>query len=519
MKKLVLTILLYLSIIAVCLGILYMVHNVTDLEPNQTVEEETLPEAEESTGGEEETAATPSDAMTETVEDDTVSGGELVTQGRRHRPDYQWVTEEPTKELEEEPEIYIPPTVIFATDMHILSPELMGQGAAFEVRVARDDGKVLPYHHEILDAFINEVIEINPTALVLSGDLTLDGEKQSHQYFAEKLKAVEQAGIQVLAMPGNHDINNPDARSYVGEEAFHVDYTTPKEFEEIYYEYGYKQAKDRDQASLSYLYELDDTHWMMLIDTNMYTPRNHVSGKIQVQTFEWMKDQFEAAREAGAVVIPVGHHNLLEQSRLYIDECVMENNDAAIWLLEEWKVSVYFSGHLHAQRIKKHFTEPGMPNETYSIFEIVNSPLTMPPCQYGVLQWQDDGSMKYKMSEVDVETWARNQGSENEDLLNFKQYQEEFFQTVIGAQIRKNIKNLSVEHTEAMVSCYVTILRQYVEGNYINMSEVKYSPGYQLWERNLASDPYFAEINDMIKDSGQNNKEWRYMAPLNESSD
>lgn len=517
MKKVLLTCILYLCIIVACLGVLYVVHRVTDLGPDQIIEEDTLPAIDESLTAETETA-TQSEAASELDDQHSIdSQGGLVTEGRKRRPSHQWQPPTEAETEAEEEEVYVPPTVVFATDMHVLAPELMGDGEAFDVKIAKDDGKVMPYHHEIIDAFISEVIQINPTALILSGDLTFNGEKVSHRYFAEKLTTVQDAGIQVLAMPGNHDINNPAASSYAGEEAQPVEYITGAEFAEIYAAYGYQQASSRDEYSLSYTYQLDETHWMMLIDTNIYQTRNHVSGKIQVETFEWMKEQFEAAAEVGATIIPVGHHNLLEQSRLYIDECVMENNDAAIWLLEEWQVPVYFSGHLHAQRIKKHFTEPGMPKDIYSIFEIVNSPLTMPPCQYGVLKWQNDDSMQYQMRNVNVEAWARAQGLENEELLNFNQYQEEFFSTVIGAQIRENIKNLSVEHTDEMVNCYVEILRQYVEGNYIDPRAVKYSKGYQYWERNLPKDEAFIKIQDMIKDSGQNNKAWRTEAPLKES--
>lgn len=55
--------------------------------------------------------------------------------------------------------------------------------------------------------------------LIISGDLTLQG-KKSHEELAEKPEQVENAGITVVVIPGNHDINNPSAAVYSGSDRF-----------------------------------------------------------------------------------------------------------------------------------------------------------------------------------------------------------------------------------------------------------------------------------------------------------
>ncbi|WP_287895528.1 metallophosphoesterase [Clostridium sp.] len=57
--------------------------------------------------------------------------------------------------------------------------------------------------------FLEEVRTAHPSALVLSGDLSQNGEKANHEALAEKLERVQAAGIPVLVIPGNHDINHP----------------------------------------------------------------------------------------------------------------------------------------------------------------------------------------------------------------------------------------------------------------------------------------------------------------------
>ena len=78
---------------------------------------------------------------------------------------------------------------------------------------------MLEYGWEVMDAFLDDMKEEDPDLLILSGDLTLDGEKASHEELAELLEGLSEAGIEVAVIPGNHDINNPDARRYTADGA------------------------------------------------------------------------------------------------------------------------------------------------------------------------------------------------------------------------------------------------------------------------------------------------------------
>ena len=77
--------------------------------------------------------------------------------------------------------------VIVATDLHYLAPELTDGGPFFRRLIERADGKVTAYSEELLEAFVQQVIDRGPDALILSGDLTFNGERASHEALAEKL--------------------------------------------------------------------------------------------------------------------------------------------------------------------------------------------------------------------------------------------------------------------------------------------------------------------------------------------
>lgn len=102
-------------------------------------------------------------------------------------------------------------TLFVASDLHYLSPELTDNGEYFHKLIENGDGKAMGFCEDITDAFITQVIGQKPDVLILSGDLTFNGEKASHTVLAEKLSAVKEAGIPVLVLPGNHDLENPMA--------------------------------------------------------------------------------------------------------------------------------------------------------------------------------------------------------------------------------------------------------------------------------------------------------------------
>ena len=82
-----------------------------------------------------------------------------------------------------------------------------------------------------------------------------------------------------------------------------------------------------------------------------------------------MKTQLEEAKKQGVTVIPVSHHNLLDESTLYPEECTIENTKEVTALLEAYGVPVYLSGHLHLQKSRKHTSNLNTPGG-YGIREI-----------------------------------------------------------------------------------------------------------------------------------------------------
>lgn len=402
-----------------------------------------------------------------------------------------------------------PVNIFFASDIHYMSQRLTDYGNAFDEMIDNGDGKVVRYMPQIWQAFAEEVVEAGPSALVLSGDLTINGEKENHQELAGLLDQIEAAGIPVLVIPGNHDINNPYATSYFGEEQSFIEGTAPEEFKEIYGQFGYDEAASHAPDSLSYLYILNDTTWMLMLDTCIYEPENLVGGMITDSTLEWMEDCLKSAYDQGITVIPVGHHNLQELSRVYLDECVIENHEDVANLLEWYLTPMYFSGHLHVQRIQKHITEPGVASNVYGIWEVVSNSLIIPPCQYGRLSCMEDGSMSYHTKNTDVSGWAAKYGETNPDLLDFPAFSDSYIRDVISRQTYKNIEDIPDYIGEELADFYADLYQDYYAGRQIDSKMKKQESGYKLWDRFMNPSIQFRQVEGMLKDGmvGNNNAE------------
>lgn len=512
-KKNGLVALIYAGLIILCLCIVCLVselHNPGRHGGESVTETETGERTRPS-----ESEAEPDQEETEPGTEPSLSAGEEAgSDGESWENIPPFCAEAETDMMEEtEPEPYVPPSIVVASDVHYYPAEMTDFGEAFETMVSRDDGKMVPYISQLMDTFSDEMVEMAPDAVILSGDLTLNGERGAHEALAGKLHALKERGVRVLVIPGNHDINNRNAAFYFGEDRTAAPGIDAGEFLEIYHEFGYDQAVSRDETSLSYIFPLDEKNWLMMLDSAQYEPVNLVGGRIRNSTVTWMREQLEAAKELGMNVIPIAHHNLLEESRLYPDDCTLENSAEVVALLEEYRIPVYISGHLHLQRTKKYKPEPGEPEDVYHISEIVADSFAIPPCQYGILKWNDDGSLNYHTQEVDVEGWAAENGETDENLLHFKEYGTNFLVGVISSQIYKKMSSLPREHMQKMADIYGELNRAYCAGEPIDVKQVRSEEGFRLWERNLPDSKMFEEMDDILRDTTKDHNSWNYPAP------
>ncbi|MBC2343929.1 metallophosphoesterase [Listeria welshimeri] len=333
-------------------------------------------------------------------------------------------TEKITAPIEKDQDL----SIIETTDVHYFAPSLTDNGAAFKQYVAAGDGKQLAYSDEITDAFLEDVEAKKTDVLIISGDLTNNGEKTSHEELAKKLAQVEKAGTQVFVVPGNHDINNPWARKFEKDKQLPTDTITPTDFSKIYGDFGYKDAISSDDFSLSYLAAPSSKVWLLMLDTAIYktnmqqgTPTTE--GGLTTGTLDWVKECSTLAEKNGAKLIPVMHHNLTNHSDVIQRGFTINYNQQVIDTLTAGNMEFSLSGHIHTQNIRTAKSTDGK-----EITDIVTNALSVYPHKYGNITYSaKNKNFTYQSQKLDIESWAKEHGKTAKNLLNFDKFDYDTF--------------------------------------------------------------------------------------------
>ncbi len=306
------------------------------------------------------------------------------------------------------------------SDPHFYDRELGINGAAFEIALANEP-KLLLESEAILNQFIDKALAAVPDFVLVPGDLTKDGAKKSHEKFADQLARLEMAGIEVYVVPGNHDIDNPHAASYGPFGAVPAETVSAAEFAAIYSNYGFDQAVERDPNSLSYLAEPAPGLWLLALDSCNYDQNGAypvIGGSFSPDTFNWILDKLDAARQMDKTLLAMMHHNLLEhfegqsETEIIGSEYVVEDWERVSKSFHKAGLQLVFTGHHHAQDVTAAYYLDG--NETRPLFDVMTASLATYPCCFRTVSIHG--------GTVNIETSAITEIVYDTDGLPFQEY-------------------------------------------------------------------------------------------------
>lgn len=249
--------------------------------------------------------------------------------------------------------------------------------------------------------------------LLIPGDLTKDGELESHKALAERLEKFEkETGIPVLVVPGNHDVNNSNAVTYENGTKEPAETTSPEQFREIYAELGYDVADSfytpesgETEGALSYAATLGD-YRLIAIDSLMFTEENEhmTDGRVAEGLLEWVLEECEKAQEQGLTLVGMQHHNLVPH---------MDIEEATFWpfVVQDWLrvaesyadagMHYVFTGHLHVNDTAMHVSDSGE-----KVYDILSPTLTGFPNYYKIVDFESDGkNITMDMDSKDIDEY------------------------------------------------------------------------------------------------------------------
>lgn len=309
------------------------------------------------------------------------------------------------------------------SDPHVLDESLIADTESLrkELKVER---KLVVESESLFRKALDLVDEAGSKYLIISGDISKEGELVSHKKSASLLKIWQEKDPdrKIFIIPGNHDINSKRAYDYKNDTKTPA--TSPKEFYETY-DFIYKNPsilefyKDSDifktylervnekykrdekysyyaNGYLTYVarikkeYKYTNGLTIIMIDSSIYAADmeqghrdgvNNVIGSVSTEQLRWIADKIDEAKERNDMVIAVGHHafipNFRNQELVFSPFIIKEyktrikdpdqrlNNKTPIEVLADNGVKFIFTGHLHENGTAKYVSEEG--NEIFDI--------------------------------------------------------------------------------------------------------------------------------------------------------
>jgi 3',5'-cyclic AMP phosphodiesterase CpdA len=340
--------------------------------------------------------------------------------------------------------------------------------------------------------------------VILTGDMTLNGEKASAETLAKLLAPLQEASIMVLSLPGNHEIYNGWARIFKEDKEFYADQISPQDFKEIFSE-GYEKADSVDQTSLSYSINLNDQYRLVLLDSCIYDEQvnwnqPNTNGRLKKTTLEWLKEQLEAAKQQQQTPLLFMHHNLLDHNSLLKEGYVLDNSAQLQQLITAYQVPLIFSGHIHIQDIAE---------GPAGVQEIVTGSYSTQELGYGVVTLTDK-AINYQKKVIDLDQWAAKNKSKNSQLLHYSAYQAKIFQEDTNHMVRQQLASVT-ELTEEQISTLCTFIAKmntalFTGDDTYSQDEketIRHSEEYQL----LATYSYFLKqyVDSLLEDNSPDN--------------
>ena len=284
--------------------------------------------------------------------------------------------------------------IAVVSDPHVMTSSLLESGAETQsawTTYYAGQRKMLLESEGLFTQFVNAIKSSSVDIVLVTGDLTKDGEEVSHTFVRTKLS--ELTGKKVYVIPGNHDFGEEGNNTL-----FKADGTTDNAtklsrsgFATFYDGYGYGTGSTIDpNGSLSYVAEPVTGLVLLAIDSS-------VGASIPSATLNWICEQATAARAAGKQVIAMMHHPLIEHIKgaaMFIDTYTVASNTDVRDKLIAAGVKVILTGHFHTSDIAYDWNS----DPANGIYDINTGSLISYPCDYRMLTLSSD------MQTLDVAT-------------------------------------------------------------------------------------------------------------------
>ena len=380
--------------------------------------------------------------------------------------------------------------IMIATDLHYLAPILYEGSDLFLSALRNGDGKITQESPALLQGLLDEARHQQPDALLITGDLSFNGERESHEELASALRGFsEESGIPVWVIPGNHDILNPNAHAYFQGGYAGVANITEAEFGEIYA----GMCLQTEGAGYSGLVRVGERAWLALLDVGLYSDTPVSFGVFRAGHETFLRQALAEAEEAGALLVTATHQSLVDHTDFNAAGFDIWYADAMKDLLRTHRASahLHLSGHIHAQHI---VTDDGLT-------DAATGALSVSPHLYGMVTVAEDGTVRYEAQPLCAEHLPD----------GFHGRSREWFRSITIDKERASIAGLQLdeERAEALIAFAADFNAAFFGGTLQREREAMMAqPAYADWV-SLKEQSFFGRyIELLMNEAGQDGRVW-----------
>lgn len=196
--------------------------------------------------------------------------------------------------------------------------------------------------------------------VLIAGDLSFNGEKESHLEFIKLLNELKSSGKNVYVITADHDFKKDGASCFAFDEngRSSPQSTKREELYDLYYEFGFKDALAVDKKHLSYVSQIGEGVRLLALNND---GADDGQRRFDEEQIKWIKEQARKAREDGQIMFAMNHYPLLPGQPIFsiVPSAVQKESDAVTTMLADEGVHLVFTGHMHNQSINEKITDRG----------------------------------------------------------------------------------------------------------------------------------------------------------------
>lgn len=243
------------------------------------------------------------------------------------------------------------------TDTHYFEPSLGASGAAYDEYMKREQYFMAESSDIVKNVFAKLAEDKSIDTVIIPGDLSKNGEIESHKSFIKELCKLKEACKKIYVITAGHDYGEY-SRAFVNDECIQVEGTPFNQLYDLYYGFGYSEALAVDKRTLSYVAEVADGVRMLAINCDSEGRRK---GSIDDEMYEWMQIQLDEAQKDGCSVFAICHYPIIPPVPVFdlVGDAKLREWRKVASFLADSGVELVLTGHMHIQSVNEFISEKG----------------------------------------------------------------------------------------------------------------------------------------------------------------